>query len=308
MKDHSFVSDLSSKPSTTILGFGATSTVLAVEEDEKKIVKSFKSNCSENRECELRANRIFENHPNLKGVHVVNIVEAKHCWLIQEPRGQLLTAFPCAFFAQWQFIPILNVLEVLHRNEMVHRDVGIGNIIAHGNAHGTMGTNWKLCLIDFGFAVHTDSLQEYSGATYFASDRILNLYSESWERRMDVNEEDDEEMLHGIPHDDLSSLVRTIAYATSPLVKHTLDGLMEKSGRISDEGGTRKRATPNEIFRTWKSVEHMYPILGFWENVSEDSMYKSLRTYLVNQVHRCSCASSSRASSLYLKPRAPKEI
>ena len=78
---------------------------------------------------------------------------------------------------------LLDLVEILHKNNIVHRDVRLPNVI--------LKENNELALIDFGLARFIDEKNREQIDYWYIGDFLVHLYYSSYEE--DSNEENDEE-------------------------------------------------------------------------------------------------------------------
>lgn len=275
---------IQSSLSTCVLGVGATSVVCGF--GENRVIKCFFTHDRDSgaiRRNEIQAFKIVEeyysnNSTEYVGKHILRLcsTDKSKTRLILEPRGRVVVVFPIGMISKDKFLPLVNVLKVIHKHGFVHRDVGPTNIILHGDEL----TSPILCLIDFGFLQNMSTRKVYSGATYFASERILTYFGLDWSIREDKS-------LIEIGNDDLESLVKTVAYCVCPFVRFRIDRLRS---RCKDKADPLKRF-PHIIKKEWEEIRKSkysksYKLLNEWKKFldeqKKEDMYAIVEKLLSN--------------------------
>ena len=253
--------------SREVLGVGASAVVCAF--GEERVIKCFFTHDKDSKasmQNELQAMDMFRAYDEKEktgfvGKHVLRLCEKDMSGtrFIMEPKGRVLESYPPGMLKKDVFLPIVRVLKAFHASNLVHRDIGPWNLIVHGNELDSP----VLCLIDFGFLKNASTCEGYSGATYFASDTILEYFRGDWNMQ--------ETPLNESADDDLESLVKTVAYCTCPFARFRIDRMRS---RCRSKKYTLSRL-PHVILEEWKEIRnenyHSSALLKAWKRHVKDT-------------------------------------
>lgn len=133
------------------------------------------------------------------------------------------------------FIPVVQALQSVHSQGIVHRDLGPYNWICIADG--------ELSLIDWAFAVGIDDNYNksgaYSGSIWYGADSLMELFDSGWKLK------DHNTVMNFNAKTDLETVVKTIVYMTVPGVRTYIEEKREMTGNHTE---------PKKTLETWKEI------------------------------------------------------